>query len=186
MSKKVHGEWSRRYYENRNIDSETLFFERIDRESVGTGCWVWKGHLSPAGYGHFVKARSECGSVLAHRYSWWLHNGKPNLERSHVKNCILHKCNNKQCCNPDHLYKGTKKDNSRDKNVARTNGMHKVTGTQNCNAKLDWEKVTEIRRSYSHEGMNQYMLADKYGVTQPTIKEILKYRTWKPENDPRI
>lgn len=60
-------------------------------------CWRWMKSHSSAGYGQLMIR----GIPLnAHRLSWWLHNGCPDMDRSEI---IGHKCDNKTCCNPEHL-----------------------------------------------------------------------------------
>lgn len=60
-------------------------------------CWKWKVSHSSAGYGQLM-IRSI--GLHAHRLSWWIHNGCPDMDRSEI---IGHKCDNKTCCNPEHL-----------------------------------------------------------------------------------
>ncbi len=68
------------------------------------GCWLWQGAINSRGYGSFgYKGKI----VQAHRLSWEICFDKP-------KNSILHKCDNKTCVNPDHLFEGTQRDNMRD------------------------------------------------------------------------
>lgn len=61
----------------------------------------------------------------SHRYSYHLNvqpvGRKPNNERT---NLVLHKCDNKRCINPDHLYLGSSKDNAID-NAARNKEWRK-------------------------------------------------------------
>ncbi len=65
-------------------------------------CWEWLGQIGKNGYGAFGQKKKS-----AHRSSFVLSKGQP-------RNLVLHKCNNKKCCNPDHLYDGTYKENTRD------------------------------------------------------------------------
>ncbi|WP_176218048.1 HNH endonuclease signature motif containing protein [Novosphingobium sp. B1] len=71
-----------------------------------SSCWEWRGKVSHNGYGQFEhKGRS----WRAHRYAYTLAKGDipPGM-------MVLHSCDNRRCCNPDHLRIGTAKDNWRD------------------------------------------------------------------------
>lgn len=81
---------------------------------VSCGCWIWLGGTRNVdGYGAFHLGRNQY--IMTHRLSYLAWNG-PLTEGQ----CVLHRCNNPQCCNPDHLYAGSKKDNRRDSMVAGT------------------------------------------------------------------
>lgn len=71
------------------------------------GCWNWTGHLDVCGYGkityHYETLRVPRLSMHVFR-NFDLH--------SHM--LVLHKCDNRKCFNPEHLYIGTPKDNTRD------------------------------------------------------------------------
>lgn len=73
-----------------------------------TGCWNWTGSTNPSGYGQL----NDKGRLIrVHRVAAHIWKG---LDLNDSKTCVLHKCDNKKCYNPEHLYLGTKKDNSRD------------------------------------------------------------------------
>lgn len=94
-----------------------------------TGCWLYTG--SNDGYGRYGKARFGGVKVAVHRISAHLFLG---LDLTDDRLRALHKpiCPNKNCWNPDHLYVGTDRDNSRDMINAgvlftRVKGVNKFT-----------------------------------------------------------
>jgi hypothetical protein len=71
------------------------------------GCWEWQGVKNIQGYG-YVSFNGR--KYLVHRYVFCILN---NLSLNTVFK-ILHKCDNPPCFNPEHLVKGTSRDNTRD------------------------------------------------------------------------
>ena len=70
------------------------------------GCWEWTAYRDPLGYG---RLNVDGVPVLAHRLAYELEHGAiPDGM------CILHRCDNPPCVNPDHLWLGTQADNSLD------------------------------------------------------------------------
>jgi hypothetical protein len=92
------------------------FWEKVDKSGVqpevypGIGrCWLWTATRVPGGYGRFrVGGRGPEGLSLAHRFSWVIRHGDPG------ELLVLHRCDVPNCVNPDHLFLGTRDDNTAD------------------------------------------------------------------------
>lgn len=76
-------------------------------ENETTGCWEWTGGKNNVGYG-FVRDGDKMRT--AHRVSYEMHNNTTIPKGM----CVCHSCDNPLCINPDHLWLGTRKQNSED------------------------------------------------------------------------
>ena len=80
-------------------------------------CIEYKGHKIPSGYGT-TKVGGK--TVYAHRRAWEIVNGSIPEGL-----CVLHKCDNPSCINPEHLFLGTQLENIEDRNSkGRTFGKY--------------------------------------------------------------
>lgn len=132
-------------------------------------CWIWTGKAHKRRYGYLgYQGRF----VLAHRLSWELTNG-PIPEGMDV----CHTCDNPPCCNPAHLWIGTRADNNADK-IAKGREVV-LRGEMHGMAKLTWDQVSEIRSRYGAGEKGQVALAREYGVSKNLIHLIVTWKIWK-------
>lgn len=132
------------------------------------GCWEWQATKSRNGYGTLSDGEK---TVKAHRVSYELAFG-PILDEKWV----LHRCDNRGCVRPDHLFLGTRADNIAD---MMQKGRHRCAsrlGDDNYNAKLTTSDVIDIRRRYQHGKGGQ--LASEFGVNRALIWKIVHRKLW--------
>jgi hypothetical protein len=147
-------------------------FWKYTQKASNEECWLWTGAIMKrGGYGQI----NEKGKLhKAHRLSFEIHKGDIP-----AKKLICHKCNNRLCVNPDHLYAGDYLTNTRDKMVAGTQYKLAILKGENCFAsKITWEDVLLIRSS----PLSCYKLGEKYGVSAAAISNIKRGKTWKTRN----
>jgi hypothetical protein len=136
-------------------------------------CWVWTGASRPTGYGNFKINFRTCST---HRFSWIIHNG--SIPKGL---CVCHRCDNPSCVNPNHLWLGTRKDNSEDMVKKNRSNGGAPSGEKNPNAKLDEEQVLEIIKLYKYRSkvFGVSGLANKYKVSVNNVRRILSRKAWR-------
>jgi hypothetical protein len=154
--------------EERRRDAEQRFWRNIDRRGLDE-CWPWLAGTT-SGYGQIRFRKEKLG---AHVLSYRLAHGTVPLGKM-----VLHRCGNRICCNPNHLYAGTYAQNTND---AVGHGTHKCgfgLGDQHKSARLRAVDIPAIRKALT-KGESQRSVAAKFGVAQQTISHVAHGRTWK-------
>lgn len=148
---------------------------RLQKHSVidqATGCMNWTGSKRN-GYGRLIVGSRKNGrkSVSAHRVSYEIFRGVIPTGLY-----VCHKCDNRACINPDHLFLGTHQENIDDREKkGRNKKPPDVRGENHPGRKLDWEKVLQIR---GRKGMTHERISAEFGVSRRTITDIIRNKTW--------
>ena len=142
------------------------------RPNPATGCLEWQTNLggSKRAYGHIMVGSRKTGRYYryAHRIVWESVHG-PLKEGQ----CVLHRCDNPRCVNPDHLFVGTQADNMKDMAVKGRGGAPR--GEKHLSAKLTEEQAKYVLAS----GAKSSALAKELGTTYQTIYALRTGITWK-------
>jgi HNH endonuclease len=141
------------------LDMEERFWSKVKR--VENSCWNWVGYVEPNGYGRF----STClkGNINAHIMAYYYANPKENMKDL----CVLHHCDNRKCCNPNHLFLETYADNGKDM-ALKFRAVSKLTPQQ----------VIEIRQKLKAGNYTQAQIGVEYGVRQSHISRIKSGEYW--------
>lgn len=140
------------------------FFKKIKKRS--NGCWEWQAATDRSGYGQF----NLHGKVLpAHKVSYQWTNGK--VKKGLV---LMHTCDNRKCCNPDHLIPGTQAENMADM-VAKGRSTR---GRKHHAAKMTPTKVKNLRKGYESGDHTITSLSNKYNISSSAVSAIVNNLTW--------
>jgi hypothetical protein len=157
-------------YDNFTFDEKeeikSMIKDRINTKE--NGCWGWAGHIGQSGYASLT-----------------FNNEKFRVNRL-IVTCFhdeeigdylaLHKCDNPSCVNPEHIYKGTPKDNVQD--CIERDRRADVNGEKNGNAILERDDVLEIYDMLEETNKSYEEISNKYGVKSCTIERIKNGRLW--------
>lgn len=145
---------------------EILRFKSRFVEGNKDDCWEWQGTIHKKGYGVFcVKSTN----FHAHRIGYMMLVG-PVSEGL----CVLHKCDNRRCVNPNHLFLGTNYDNVQDREQKGRGKFVRLVGDEHPGRKLTNAGVCMVRELHAKGQYTQKQLADAFGVSLSLICGVIK------------
>ena len=142
-------------------DEINRFLDKV--KVMETGCHEWQAGEARGGYGKF---QNDGKTITAHRFAYSQFVGE--IGDLHV----LHKCDNRKCVNPDHLFLGTIQDNMKDRDAK---------GRMFNNSQTTIEFAETVKKMLA-ERYSQQFVADKFGVSQSLVSRIHRnvLKTFKP------
>ncbi len=131
-------------------------------------CWWWTGSKGGKNYGRIDIENKNC---KVHRISAsiWLDFDLNS------KLLICHKCDNRLCFNPEHLFVGTNQDNVRDMYSKGRNTPKQMF----FNAKTNKIEANQIRDLYLSGRFYQYEIGEFYNLSQQAINKITNNQSWQ-------
>ena len=150
---------------------EERFWTKVTKTE---SCWLWTGYRDKRGYGQFVVSATPRCTMLVHRYSYELAYGCifENI-------CVLHRCDTPPCVRPDHLFLGTRTDNSADaKQKGRLRGaITPLRGEEVPSARLT---VADVYAIDALKGiLPATHVGNQFHVSQNAVLCIWHRKTWK-------
>lgn len=161
-----------------SIDPYIRFLSKLTR--MPNGCLEYMEGKDKDGYGKFWLNGK---TLRAHHAAWFFkHHEMPHL-------CVLHKCDNPRCCDPEHLFLGTNADNMADKvskgrqpsGDAMRYMESRHRGSKHFRTKLTEEQVIRIReiaKPLRRKRQWRPQLAAEFGISVHNLADIIARRTW--------
>lgn len=148
--------------------ADTKFWPRVEQPSP-LSCWPWAAGRDELGYGRVGYAGK---TWLTHSMAYHLHYPRKNMQGK----CVCHACDNPSCCNPRHMFLGTRTDNNRDmtRKGRHGKGGGSLPGEKNPRALLTEALVRNIRA----DARSSRLTAAHYGVSASLIRAVRNGSRW--------
>lgn len=151
---------------------EIRFWSKVDIRGEDE-CWNWTAAIDTPGYGAFnMNGKKVNSHVVAYLLTYG--NVPDGMEVCHT--CVK----NRLCCNPHHLYAGTRHDNMMDAIHSGTAHIpsYDTHGERNGHSSSTEEEVISIRVDFDNGAtINQICL--KYNISVTKAKKIVYRQRWK-------
>jgi hypothetical protein len=136
------------------------FWEKVAKGGPAE-CGMWTGSTN----GRYGKFSLKTRMVFAHRRAWEIENGRIPAGME-----ICHRCDNPLCCNPAHLFAGTRGENVKDM-VAK--GRAPLPATK-LSDPVTRAAIIEARGA----GMTYREIAERFGVSGATAWRLVNEKSW--------
>ena len=139
-------------------------------------CWEWLGCKNSTGYGSITISQKV---YSAHRIVFALTN--PGLiemtapKDKKAKQFILHKCDNRLCCNPSHMSLGNYADNNKD--AALKGRSNAPKGAEHKKAKLTQEQADMIRKIHA-PGLTYVQIGKMFDIHANNVSRIVRNKAY--------
>lgn len=145
------------------MELESLKPLLLERRRIFEECWEYIGRRNNLGYGQIYHGGKH---LKVHRIAHAIFIGPIPEGMS-----VLHKCDNRPCFNPDHLFLGTQQDNVKDM-ISKGRAFGGLKGTDNGRTWLHDKDVKEIFALLDKGTLTQKEIGDMYGIAQTTVSYI--------------
>ena len=153
-------------HKNKKKAKDTIEIFQSNIIVTDKGCWEYQ----VKGNSFYGKMTINGKDVRAHRFIYEYTYGV--IPESML---VCHKCDNPPCCNPDHLFLGTSKDNTQD--MLKKSRGNPPRGNKQPHAKLNEDKVKIIKKRLLNGGKIQE-IANDFNVGRAAISQIKRNKNW--------
>lgn len=151
----------------RRTPLDQRFWKFVDSSGGVDACWPWRGAINATGYG---RLSPRDGSELAHRYAY-----RVRIAPIPDGLCLCHRCDNRKCVNPHHMFVGTRADNNRDMH-GKGRG---VRGERSGTATMTEATARAILAACGTGTEAKTVIARRFGVGIGAVHGIAHGRKWR-------
>lgn len=145
------------------------FWSKVDVTSQIGQCWEWRGATrGQSGDGGYGRMKIGGASMTASRIAWEIYHGEDLGDYN-----ALHRCDNSACCNPFHIYAGSRDENRKDLQFANATKGLRIRRQK----RLDERSVSLIKAAIS-QGISDEQIAADAGLTIRTVADIRRGDRW--------
>jgi hypothetical protein len=150
------------------------FWRKVKRSDDLFDCWEWQAGIHHNGYGQF---HANDRDLSAHRVSYVIANGQIDVNDPDGKFLVCHRCDNRSCVNPTHLFLGTHYENMMDR---ESKGRNKpAIGEANGSAKLNKIEALAVRILYASGGLTHSQIGRIFNVSKACVGRIVRGQNWR-------